>query len=246
MESVIPGKARAQSENRRLNVQHELVKSIMGGTLLRAPVDLTRANLRILDSGTAQANWLLDVSSLVGPGATLIGTDIATGQFPPEASRPTGTTLQAQSIFEAWPLELRGTFDVVHQRFVLAACKNEEQARAAVAGLVALAKPGTGWVELHEGNMIRVGDDGGARHAAMVRFRDLAVAAWQTELGQIADAGVRIGDWLKGCEGITDTYEEVQTVKIGAAADDKEDGERGIDLCMTMFGGISRIISGKF
>lgn len=240
MQSVVDGAVRDDGENERLNVQHELVKSVMGGKLLLAPVDLSLSNLRILDSGTAQANWILDMAKLVLPSVTLCGSDIAPQHFPSPDKVPRNVELFAQSIFEPWPADIQGTFDVVHQRFVLAACKTEAQAAGAVAGLYGLVKPG-GWVELHEGNLMTVQE--GEKHRAMMRFRDIAVQAW-TQIGQIPDAGKHIAKWLRQA-GAVDIYEETQVVKIGAAADNKHAGEMAQTVCLQLFGAIQKMVAGK-
>jgi hypothetical protein len=41
------------TEVERLRLQHEVVKDAMGGKLIAAPIDLSVAGLRILDSATA-------------------------------------------------------------------------------------------------------------------------------------------------------------------------------------------------
>ncbi|KJK93847.1 hypothetical protein H633G_02350 [Metarhizium anisopliae BRIP 53284] len=217
MESVVSGRSRHPSENERLNVQHALVKSIMGGKLLVAPANLDLPNLRILDSGTAQANWLLDLAAVVPDTARLVGTDIATGQFPPESQRPSNMTLQKQSIFEPWDKTMR-----------------------AVASLVTLAKPG-GWIELHEGNMVRIQE--GEAHRAMMRFRDIAVAAWAS-IGQLPDPGVRLAGWLRGA-GATQVHALVQTVSLGAAASNALEAEWSTELCLNMLRTMKRMTAGK-
>lgn len=240
MESVVSGRSRHPSENERLNVQHALVKSIMGGKLLVAPANLDLPNLRILDSGTAQANWLLDLAAVVPDTTRLVGTDIATGQFPLEAQRPSNMTLQKQSIFEPWDTTMMGSFDIVHQRFVLAACRSDEQAQRAVASLVTLAKPG-GWIELHEGNMVRIQE--GEAHKAMMRFRDIAVAAWAS-IGQLPDPGVRLAGWLRSA-GAKQVHALVQTVSIGAAARNTHEAEWSTELCLNMLRTMKRMTAGK-
>lgn len=245
MQSVVEGTSRDKRENDRLNEQHELVKAAMAGKLLLCPVDLTLPHLRVLDSGTAQANWILDVAGLsaVASTASLFGTDVAPEHFPPPEELPGNVKLFKQSIFETWPVEMQSSFDVVHQRFVLAACKGESQAEAqgadAVAKLFGLVKPG-GWIELHEGNMVTVRE--GPQHAAMMRFRDVFVQAWK-KLGQIPDPGVYIGQWLRDA-GAVDIYEEVQVIKIGAAAEKKEDGDRGQIVCLSLLGAIKNMVGG--
>ena len=240
MESVVEGRPRHQRENDRLNVQHEIVKGLMGGKLLCAPVDLSQPKMKVLDSGTAQANWLLDFAEQTPSTTQLIGTDIAPEQFPAESQRPSNMILQTQSIFEAWPHDFQSSFDIVHQRFVLAACKSDEQAVKAIGDLVGLAKPGA-WVEFHEGNMIAIQE--GPSHKSMVRFRDLAVGAWR-KIGNIPDPGPRLSQWLKEA-GVLDIQEEKQVVKIGATADDAKAGQNAVDLCMNMFDAIQRIMAGK-
>ncbi|KAG5964824.1 hypothetical protein E4U57_004849 [Claviceps arundinis] len=242
MESVVDGssQSRHQSENDRLNIQHAIIKSIMGGKLLMAPVNLERPNLRILDSGTAQANWLLDLAGLVPSTAQLTGTDIAPEQFPLPSQRPPNMTLQKQSIFDPWNEAMLGSFDVVHQRFVLAACQSDEHGRRAVANLLALTKPG-GWIELHEGNMLAIQE--GEAHSAMMRFRDIAVAAW-VSIGQVPNPGPRLTDWMRDA-GVVDMYEEVQTIGLGAAARNQQEAEWSTELCLNMLQTIKRMTAGK-
>ncbi|KAG6039055.1 hypothetical protein E4U19_007553 [Claviceps sp. Clav32 group G5] len=242
MESVVDGssQSRHQSENDRLNIQHALIKSIMGGKLLMAPVNLERPDLRILDSGTAQANWLLDLAALVPSTAQLTGTDIAPEQFPLPSQRPLNMTLQKQSIFDPWNETMLGSFDVVHQRFVLAACQSDEHGRRAVANLLALTKPG-GWIELHEGNMLAIQE--GEAHSAMMRFRDIAVAAW-VSIGQVPDPGPRLTDWMRDA-GVVDMHEEVQTIELGAAARNQQEAEWSTELCLNMLRTIKRMTAGK-
>jgi hypothetical protein len=41
------------TETERLRMQHDVVKDAVGGSLVVAPIDLTKPGLRILDSATA-------------------------------------------------------------------------------------------------------------------------------------------------------------------------------------------------
>lgn len=240
MESVVEGRARHRRENDRLNVQHEAVKALMGGNLVRAPIGLDKPEIRVLDSGTAQANWLLDLVQCTQPTAHLVGTDIAPEQFPEESTLPPHISLHKQSIFDPWPSNWQSSFDLVHQRFVLAACGSLEQGQEAVAQLANLAKPG-GWVEIHEGNMMVIQE--GPEHKAMMRFRDLAVGVWKS-LGKMPDPGVNVVQWLQKA-GLHNVKEEVQTLKIGAAASDPVQGEDALYLCLNMFDAIQRMAAGE-
>ncbi|KAJ2902513.1 hypothetical protein MKZ38_000477 [Zalerion maritima] len=232
---------RDEGEYARLHTQHELVKAAMGGKLLLAPVDLSGADLRVLDSGTAQALWPLDLARQLRPTAAVVGTDIAPQHFPPEEARPANLTLAVHSIFEPWPASMRGAFDAVHQRFVLAACTSQAQAAAAVAELFACVRPG-GWIELHEGNMVVVRNEG-SQHAAMARFRDVAVAAWAS-IGQLPDPGPRVGQWLRDA-GAVDVVESVQVIKLGPEAESKQDGDRALAMLLHMLDGMKNMVGGR-
>lgn len=230
---------RNKEEYDRLTIQHEMVKIAMGGKLLLAPVDLAKPNLRVLDSGTAQALWLSDIARSVLPTATLVGTDIAPQHFPPADQRPANVTLSTHSIFDTWPEHMQESFDVVHQRFVLAAC-SAESSPDSVAKLFACVKPG-GWIELHEGNMVTVRE--GPRHPAMTRFRDLMVEYWG-KIRQQPDPGLHLGEWLRGA-GAVDIEESVQVIKVGAEAEDPEQGERALNVLMQMLDGMKAKFGGQ-
>jgi len=83
----------------------------------------------------------------------------------------------------------------------------------------------------------------GPEHQAMTKFRDLAVNVW-TSLGKMPDPGMNVTQWLQKA-GLHNVVEELQTLKIGAAASDQEQGEDALYLCLNMFDAIQRIVSGK-
>ncbi|KAL4949378.1 S-adenosyl-L-methionine-dependent methyltransferase [Aspergillus filifer] len=230
---------RHQGEYDRLKTQHELVKTAMHGKLLYSPIDLRRGDLRVLDSATAEGTWLIDLAQSVPASATLIGTDIAPRHFTPAADRPRNVQLSAHSIFDAWPKELLESFDVVHQRFVLTVCSNET-ALDAVEKLFACVKPG-GWIELHEGDMLSIQD--GPDHPAFTRFRDTMVNAWAA-IGNQPNPGKFLVPWLKAA-GAVDIQQEVQTIHIGAAAEDKEQGERAVRVMLYLLDGMKKMLADK-
>ncbi|KXJ85045.1 hypothetical protein Micbo1qcDRAFT_191037 [Microdochium bolleyi] len=245
MESAVNGQQltnRSAGESERLRQQHELVKSVMGGKLVQSPVDLARPGLRVLDSGTAQALWPLDLiaSGRLHATADVVGTDIAPQHFPPANVRPSQLTLASQSVFEPWPAEWRGAFDLVHQRFVLAVCSSEAQAINAVSNLFSCVAPG-GYLELHEGNMMTIRE--GPAHPAMTRFRDVAVRAWAS-LQQLPAPGCSIAAWLRDV-GAVDVYEETQILRLGAEAESDEERQRSMVVLDGMIGGIKAIAAGK-
>lgn len=230
---------RHQGEYDRLKTQHELVKTSMHGKLLYSPVNLKKEDLRVLDSATAEGTWLIDLAQYVPSSATLIGTDVAPQHFTPETERPPNVQLSTHSIFDDWPAKFQNSFDVVHQRFVLTVC-SDETAPDATKKLFACVKPG-GWIELHEGDMLSIQE--GPNHAAFTKFRDTMVNAWAA-IGNQPNPGKSLVTWLEEA-GAVDIQQEVQTIQIGAAAEDKEQGERAIRVMLHLLDGMKRMLAGK-
>lgn len=143
-------------ESLRLQAQHDLVRSSLGGKLILCPINLNRSNLRILDSGTADGFFLYDLWRTEIPTGesretiSLIGTDIA--PYPELTGLPHNISLHKHDIFKDWPTEWQGSFDLVHQRAVMANTGTIEEAMSVVRRLIQLVKPG-GWIQLVDGQM---------------------------------------------------------------------------------------------
>jgi len=155
MAPTIPGdkypNARTDSEATRLHAQHHLTKGALGGLVL-CPLDTHRSGLRILDSGTADGYFLLDLYSELehAESATMIGTDIST--YPGLLDLPSNVKLLKQDILSPWPEDWKGTFDFVHQRHTMASAGSFEQAIKVTRSLFELLKPG-GWLQLVDGEL---------------------------------------------------------------------------------------------
>lgn len=229
---------RHQGEYDRLRTQHDLVKTAMNGKLLYCPVDLTQPNLRILDSATAEGTWLIDLAHSVPSSTALYGTDIAPQHFIPEDQRPSNVHLSPHSIFDPWPASFQDSFDIVHQRFVLTVGSNDT-AQEAVKMLFSCVKPG-GWIELHEGNMLSIQQ--GPEHKAFMKFRDMMVNAWAA-IGNQPSPGSFLVAWLQNA-GAVDIQESVQTIKVGAASEDKEQGERAVAVLLHLLDGMKMMLGG--
>ncbi|OCK86103.1 S-adenosyl-L-methionine-dependent methyltransferase [Lepidopterella palustris CBS 459.81] len=227
-------------EYNRLRTQHDLVKYQEGGKLIQSPLALTNPSLRILDSATGDGQWLIEVADVAPATAELVGTDLAPQFFTKEADRPANVTLTTHSIFERWPEAFRGSFDLVHQRFVLAVA-SDAGAQDALEKLYECVKPG-GWIEVHEGDMETVEDDP-VKNAAMIRFRDMMVKAW-TGLGHQPSPGPRLAEWL-GAVGATDVQEKVQVIKAGARNEDPVQGERALLTLLGLLDSIQMFLGGK-
>ncbi|KAJ4854542.1 methyltransferase domain-containing protein [Trichoderma breve] len=230
---------RHQGEYDRLRIQHELAKTAMQGKLLYSPVDLAQPNLRVLDSATGEGTWLIDLAQSVPASASLFGADIAPQHFMSQDQRPPNVHLSGHSIFDPWPAEYQGSFDVVHQRFVLTV-GSDETAQEAVKLLFACVKPG-GFIELHEGDMLSIQE--GPDHVAFMKFRDIMVNAWNS-IGHQPSPGSFLVQWLKAA-GAINIQQDRQTIKVGAAADDKELGEKAMAVLLHLLDGMKKMLSDK-
>ncbi|OAQ62674.1 methyltransferase - protein [Pochonia chlamydosporia 170] len=183
-----PQPAASEGENERLQINHHVVKLAMGGSLLLAPFDVTRPNLKILDSGTSDGYWLTEFrKTLTRPETcTMNGFDITDERFPDPP--PKGIALRVQDVMGPFPDSWLDTFDVVHQRFVLAATATK--GREAVLGLCNLVKPG-GWIQLVEMQSTVGEDDGPAVHQFVELINELHIKIGAPR--NLADAAVLEG-----------------------------------------------------
>ncbi|PGH15367.1 hypothetical protein AJ80_05551 [Polytolypa hystricis UAMH7299] len=205
-------------EVNRLRQQHLWLKHSMPQLIL-APVDKSRPNLRILDSGTADGTWLFDISTGFSE-ASYVGTDIAAHLFP--VAPPENMTFKIQSIKDPWPEIRQSSFDLVHQRLVLACC-DEAAAKVAVRRLVELAKPG-GWIQLmecdHSGGFA---PEVAAQHPALVKFGELVISHLAGK-GQCGQQGLHLKRLLAD-SGVVDIKEAIYDMPVGVSAENAAVGE---------------------
>ncbi|KAJ4292543.1 Glucosaminyl phosphatidylinositol (GlcN-PI) nositol acylation protein [Kalmusia sp. IMI 367209] len=183
----------------RLRVQHEIIKANMGGKLVLAPIDFANSTHAVLDSATADGHWSADLASSIHPGTKLVGTDIA-----PQHSfvnKPFNLELNVHSIFDSWPKEYLDSFDLVHQRFVLPVC-NDNQSVDTIKEF-ACVKAG-GYIRLHYGDMETVVER--SDRVAMTKFRDM-MARGVEHNGAQSEPWTKITQRLKeaGAEHIEET-----------------------------------------
>ncbi|RDW70936.1 hypothetical protein BP6252_07499 [Coleophoma cylindrospora] len=211
-------------ETRRLRLQHDLIKSYMG-TLVLAPIDLEMKGLKVLDSGTFDGiatpvssfqvigYWLSEAAKLMQE-PILVGTDISPVVFP--LKRADGPSFYVQSVTEPWPKEWKGTFDLVHQRLVLAGT-TPEIGRGAVKAMVELAKPGTGWVQFVEGALQHLSNEQKAKYPSLYRFQNLC-GRMLPGLGWNPKVGLQIKGWLE--ELGLDVSEKIMEIPVGVSNPD--------------------------
>nr|Q6Q870.2 RecName: Full=N-methyltransferase sirN; AltName: Full=Sirodesmin biosynthesis protein N [Plenodomus lingam] len=198
------------TEKRRLREQHDLIKAYTGKLIL-APLDLTKPNLKILDSGTFDGHWLTEAAKpLTTP--LLTGTDISPAAFPNPP--PQNTSFHIQSITDPWPASWQNTFDLVHQRLVLAGT-TPTGGLDAVRNLAGLAKPG-GWVQLIEGKLLA--ESQRTRFPALHRFHSF-IERMLPGFGWNIRAGLMVGGWL-GEVGLEEVGEMEVEIPVGRANGD--------------------------
>lgn len=215
-----------EEEMRRLSNQHLVIKQAGGGQLLFVPLDLSVGGLRVLDSGTADGTWILDVHSQA-PGNTFLGTDIDATKFPTQP--PEAVTFQVQDIRAPWPEALNESFDLVHQRLVLPSAG--AFLSTAVKSLCGLVKKG-GWIQLIESEY-EAEDVGPALKNLNSLIKDIF-----KKMGASASMAQDIAPVLKE-EGFVDIQDKIITMRLGKGNPDEELGRIGVHTSVAAATGLS-------
>ncbi|KAH6649202.1 S-adenosyl-L-methionine-dependent methyltransferase [Chaetomium tenue] len=227
----------SEGERKRLASNHYIAKDAMGGELVRAPVDFSQS-VKVLDSGTADGTWLLDLASSLPPPVSgsheFVGTDLNPAPFP--SSTPPNVTFVVQDIKKPWPESQHGQFDLVHQRLALLGAGSNPS--ASIAHLNALVKPG-GWIQISEGTMDFppdvVSDERMPAYCDMLRLMR-AVAG-------VVGAEWHLGWTLRGlleAAGFTDISEEDVMLNIGQTNKDEGLAREGAETCSIAVQGLSK------
>lgn len=131
-------------------------------------------------------------------------------------------SFHVQSVTEPWPETWKGTFDLVHQRLVLAG-KTPEVGQNAVRGLAELAKPGSGYVQLVEGTLEHLTEEQKPKYPVLHRFQTL-VARMLPGLSWNQRVGLQVREWLEA-EGLQGVSEKIMQIPVGAANSDHRLGD---------------------
>jgi SAM-dependent methyltransferase len=216
LEVKYPG-ARTSKETERLRRQHNLVKGSFGGLIL-CPADLSKPDLRVLDSGTADGYFLYDLRSelMHSSSAELIGTDIA--EYPDIIGLPKNIKLYKQSILEDWPKEWEGTFDFVHQRACMSNAPTYEEGVKVLERLIKLVKPG-GWIQIVDGAM-PIGTIEETDMPSMRIFK--TIGNFLKVVGMNPTAGKDAFDMLTRAGGLKAVDRKEVAAKLGRGAPSKE------------------------
>ncbi|KAI1261601.1 hypothetical protein F5Y18DRAFT_400808 [Xylariaceae sp. FL1019] len=138
--------AAADYERERLNKQFFIFNEAMEGNLLPPHIakDISdNPKPRICDMATGSAIWLTELAKTLPPSAELFGYDYDDSKFPKD-NLPSNIKLGKANVYESFPEDLEGTFDVVSLRlFYLAARK--DKVVDMLKNLSKLLRPG-GWL----------------------------------------------------------------------------------------------------
>ncbi|KAI5887157.1 S-adenosyl-L-methionine-dependent methyltransferase [Schizophyllum commune H4-8] len=113
------------AEVQRLQLQHNMIIRAFGGHLIVASIELS-PGMNVLDSAAGTGVWTLQAAAQ-HPNAKFSGIDIESRDFP--ISPPSNARFLVEDI-TALPEEWFDTFDLVHQRLLIAALRAEEWPQA--------------------------------------------------------------------------------------------------------------------
>ncbi|KAI1182472.1 S-adenosyl-L-methionine-dependent methyltransferase [Nemania serpens] len=135
----------AQTEHDRLNTQHHIFTEIMQNHLLpphiASSLSASPTPPKIIEIATGTAVWLSETAKTLPPDSELVGLDFDTSKFPSPSSLAPNITLRQANMYEPFPGDLFGRFDVVHMRLITFALK-EGYAVDLAKNLMTLLKPG--------------------------------------------------------------------------------------------------------
>lgn len=176
------------------------------------------------DSTRVKGTWIRDVQQSLPQNTTFVGTDVSPQRLPPSTST---VTYSVQDVNSAWPSSWSNSFDLVHQRLVLAACPN---AVAVVQTFVDLAKP-DGWIQFVEADNETSPDDGPAHKHFVALLIELFAS-----FGAVDSFSKKLAGWLKDANCV-DVQEEVIEYYVGAKMKDETLREQSVESsCIAITG----------
>ena len=138
--------SRDHEESKRLDVQHEFIRSLGHGHLLHPSIP--RKGLQaVADVGTGTGVWLRDFAASLRSSthshenATFVGFDISLQQFPPV--KLPGIDFVIHDITKPFPQKYHERFDLVHVRLLSYALKALDLKKAVNNVVQILRKRGT-------------------------------------------------------------------------------------------------------
>lgn len=162
-----------------------------------------------------------------------IGTDIFQSIFPKEP--PENITFQIQSIKDPWPPSMQESFDLVHQRFVLAGAA-PGPLKPLLANMIGLLKPG-GWLQLVEIDTDPIPETPPEMEHFMGMMRALFAGIG---LGNFAN---QLSAWMKEL-GLRDVHEKVVHSAHGETIGDKSLKEKSMASLCSAVTPVTQVLQG--
>jgi SAM-dependent methyltransferase len=128
----------------RLDEQHIFTTKTLG-FLIHPSIPAPSTTAKIADIGAGSGAWLLDVARTLPPTCHFTGFDVADSAFPAAETLPPNVSFKMQDMFNPFPVEELGTYEVVAVRFTSSVAARAKW-KACVANLMTLLKPG-GWLQ---------------------------------------------------------------------------------------------------
>jgi len=157
----------------RLDEQHYVFKFIFGRNVL-APISRKATN--IVDVGTGSGRWAIEVADEY-PTARVIGMDLSPIQ-------PTQVPLNCEFMVGNLTGDLEGfnegSMDLVHSRLVRAGIREDEWPKY-VADVFRILKPGNGWAQFAEAELLEGDDRCIPESGALAKFKKLIPEYWKSE-----------------------------------------------------------------
>ncbi|TGJ84684.1 hypothetical protein E0Z10_g4053 [Xylaria hypoxylon] len=123
---------------------HKMIMPLVGNTILPQEIEedlQSKSSPIIADVCTGTGVWAVSVAEQL-PQAQIRGFDIDTSKF--ATNLPPNVQLQRGDVFEPFPSELLGKFDLVHARFLVSLLRKEDWVPVA-RNFMTLLRPG-GWI----------------------------------------------------------------------------------------------------
>jgi SAM-dependent methyltransferase len=139
------------SESERLDLQHEFLKKTLGYLLHPRTSPSLSHSARIADVATGTGVVCIDLARTLPSSCQLDGFDISASQFPPVEKLPRNVRLQVLDAKGSVPSDMRGKYDIVIIRYLVAAMGPQDWEVVARNAFM-LLKPG-GWLQWMEADV---------------------------------------------------------------------------------------------
>ncbi|KAK5092900.1 hypothetical protein LTR70_010183 [Exophiala xenobiotica] len=205
-----------EQEQERLDLQHHIWRSILGGSLFTAPL---KQPLRILDLGTGTGIWAIDMADQ-SPYAEVLGVDLSPIQpdwVPPNCK------FYVDDYEGQWTYREDEAFDYIHGRALSGTSGDWHRFYEKVYSNL---KPG-GWVEMQEYDAWIFSDDDSCDRAPWTMEWVERLDTASQSFGRQINVAKHHRQWMVDA-GFLDVEEKVYRIPIGPWAKDRRLKELGL------------------